>query len=145
MELGAAIEEAVSAPPPVDEDFYDDIVVEAARNEPTVEMATTPASPAPKPAAEPPVEAGASPASRSDDDDLFEVTVDAEDENTQVSTRESRASDPDRTPLPIAEGADELGGAAAGARHAARRVAPGHRRAHRAAARRRRRAARCRR
>ena len=101
MELGAAVEQAVTAPPPVDEDFYDDIVVEAAREQPIEKPVAPP--PPPKPSA--PARAA------SDDEDLFEVTVDAEDDDTKVSTAEARASDPDRTPLPIAEGADELGGA----------------------------------
>ncbi len=102
MELGAAVEQAVSAPPPVDEDFYDDIVVEAARELPVEKPATPP--PPPKPVA-------AEAASRDDDQDLFEVTVDAEDSVTSVSTPSGRLSDPDRTPLPIADGAEELVGA----------------------------------
>ena len=54
--------------------------------------------------------ASAPPSARApdDDEDLFEVTVDAEE---AALSAEERASDPDRTPLPIAEGAEELGGA----------------------------------
>src|SRR6185312_12289448 len=91
LELGAAVEQAVTAPPPVDEDFYDDIVVEAAREQPTDKP------PAPKPILAPPAPPppSARPTPVDDDEDLFEVTVDA---------TEARASDPDRTPLPIAEG-----------------------------------------
>src|SRR6185312_11570053 len=107
MELGAAVEQAVTAPPPVDEDFYDDIVVEAARESPSAPL------PVDKPSAPPPPPPSERAAARAadDDQDLFEVTVDAEDDDTKVSSREALASDPDRTPLPIGEGADELGGA----------------------------------
>ncbi|MGZ3439216.1 MAG: hypothetical protein ACXVDD_06860, partial [Polyangia bacterium] len=101
MELGAAVEQAVTAPPPVDEDFYDDIVVEAAREAPTEKPLP------PKPILAPPQPNR--PSQRmvveEDDHDLFEVTVDAE------PSSEARASDPDRTPLPIAEGAEEFIGA----------------------------------
>ncbi|HEY2748010.1 MAG TPA: tetratricopeptide repeat protein [Polyangia bacterium] len=110
MELGAAVEQAVSAPPPVDEDFYDDIVVEAAREQPIERPAVPPPSPPPSPPAA--MAAAAAPARAADDDqDLFEVTVDAEDNVTQVSAPASRLSDPDRTPLPIADGDDEPVGA----------------------------------
>ena len=94
----------MTEPPPVDDDFYDDIVVEAAREQPIEKPPPAAARPSPPS----PPRRRASPA---DDEDLFEVTVDAEDDDTKVSTAEARASDPDRTPLPIAEGADELGGA----------------------------------
>ena len=48
MELGAAVEQAVTAPPPVDEDFYDDIVVEAAREQP-IDKPSPPSRPPPPP------------------------------------------------------------------------------------------------
>ena len=94
MELGAAVEQAVSAPPPVDEDFYDDIVVEAARDQPSERPAP------PRPIFEAPPQAR-----EEDDHDLFEVTVDAS------PVPGVSGSDPDRTPLPIAEGTDEPLGA----------------------------------
>jgi tetratricopeptide (TPR) repeat protein len=100
MELGAAVELAVTAPPPVDEDFYDDIVVEAARELPTDK------APPPRPILAPPTPPPSRLVPVDDDQDLFEVTVEA-----TASDEEARASDPDRTPLPIAEGAEEYGGA----------------------------------
>src|SRR5262249_433904 len=72
---------------PVDEDFYDDIVVEHARELP----------PLPAPVEVAPPSAG---------EDLIELPL-----TVEPVAAEARASDPDRTPLPVAEG-EEYGSAA---------------------------------
>ncbi|MDB4965306.1 MAG: hypothetical protein JWN44_995 [Myxococcales bacterium] len=100
MELGAAVEQAVSAP--VDEDFYDDIVVETARDEAPTDKPRPPApilAPPRAPAAAR-VEEQAAPTSGDDDDegDLFDLPMTVETSPTVV---EAGGSDPDRTPLPI--------------------------------------------
>ena len=96
MELGPAVE-PIAAPPahaPVDEDFYDDIEVMPARDEPS-RRASQPRRPTPRP----PIE--------EESDPLFDLPIAVDG----GSSPELRMRDPDRTPLPIArEDAESIAG-----------------------------------
>jgi cellulose synthase operon protein C len=95
MEIGNVIDQVASQPPAVDEDFYDDIEVMPAREEPSQRVA--PRRPTPAPPPEP------------DNDPLFDLPIAIEG----TSSPEIRMRDPDRTPLPVAkEDAEALGGVA---------------------------------
>ena len=72
------------APAQTDEDFYDDISIETGREEPS----TSTSSPAPRPRRQPEVEAS--------EPILVDPPLD-------VQPLEARRSDPDRTPLPVAD------------------------------------------